>query len=63
MGPQLSSKLIQYNQLLQAIVQDLQPDSAPMKYGFDKDILDETIRIFSKALSIGDEILKENKYK
>ncbi|AUM03249.1 hypothetical protein [Enterobacter sp. Crenshaw] len=62
-GPELSSKLIQYHQLLQAIVQDLQPDAAPMKYGFDKDVLDETIRIFSKALRIGDEILKENKYK
>ncbi|MEI9825515.1 hypothetical protein V5027_00210 [Enterobacter bugandensis] len=62
LGQELSSKLIQYHQLLQAIVQDLQPDSAPMKSGFDKETLDETIRIFSKALRIGDEILKENKY-
>ncbi|HCM9139928.1 TPA: hypothetical protein ACY3IC_002197 [Enterobacter cloacae] len=61
LGSKLSSKLIQYHQLLQSIVQDLQPDAAPMKYGFDKDILDETIRIFSKALKIGDEILNENK--
>ncbi|HDS6502755.1 TPA: hypothetical protein QH250_001501 [Enterobacter asburiae] len=60
MGPKLSSKLIQYHQLLQAIVQDLQPESAPMKHGFDKDMLDETIRIFSMALATGDEILKEN---
>jgi hypothetical protein len=60
MGSNLSSKLIQYHQLLQAIVQDLQPEAAPMKNGFDKPMLDETIRIFSKALSIGDEIINEN---
>lgn len=60
MGPKLSSKLIQYHQLLQAIVQDLQPEATPMKYGFDKEMLDETIRIFSKALNIGDEIINEN---
>lgn len=59
-GPNLSSKLIQYHQLLQAIVQDLQPEAAPMKYGFDKTMLDETIRIFSKALNIGNEIIREN---
>jgi hypothetical protein len=57
LGPVKTRQLIQYHQMLQAIVQDFKPESYVGKYGFTKDAIEEDIRLFTLALALGDEIL------
>lgn len=55
-GPNLAKRLIKYHQLLQALAQDFHPESYFSQYGYDKDGINESIRIMKLALSTGDEI-------
>lgn len=60
MGPELAKQLIQYHQLLQALVQDFKPDSHVSIYGYNKESIDECIRIMKYALSLGDQIVSSS---
>ncbi|MEX3171642.1 hypothetical protein AB4M04_06060 [Serratia quinivorans] len=57
LGPEKTSKIIQYHQLLQAIVQDFKPESYVSKNGFTKENIEENIQLLTAALYLGDEIL------
>jgi hypothetical protein len=43
--------------MLQAIVQDFKPESYLAKNGFTKEALEENIRLFTRAITLGDELL------
>ncbi|MDA5473271.1 hypothetical protein [Yersinia kristensenii] len=57
MGPIKTGKLIRYHQILQAIVQDFKPESYLYINGFDKEALEQGIKLFTMALQLGDELL------
>ncbi|CAI0848973.1 Uncharacterised protein [Serratia entomophila] len=57
LGPEKTKKIIQYHQLLQAIIQDFKPESYVSKHGFTKGTIEENIHLLTSALSLGDEIL------
>ncbi|EPD3668486.1 hypothetical protein ACR9T1_000033 [Serratia marcescens] len=57
LGPEKTKKIIQYHQLLQAIVQDFKPDSYVSQFGFTKEAIEENLHLLNSALSLGDEIL------
>lgn len=57
LGVEKTKLLVQYHQLLQSVSQDFKEGSYLHKNGFNKEAIEETIFFFSKALSIGDQLL------
>lgn len=56
LGPDKSSKLIQFHQILTAIIQDFKPDSYVGKHGFEKGALEENLHLLEMAISLGNEL-------
>lgn len=57
LGVEKTKLLVQYHQILQALAQDFKEGSYVNTNGFDKEAIDECIRFFTLALSIGDLIV------
>ena len=57
LGVERTKLLIQYHQILQALAQDFKKGSYVNINGFDKEAIDESVRFFTLALSIGDQLV------
>ncbi|HCU14682.1 MAG: hypothetical protein E6995_14885 [Enterobacteriaceae bacterium] len=57
LGVERTRLLVQYHQILQSIAQDFKDGSYVSINGFDKEAIDECIRLFRLALSIGEQII------
>ncbi|MDH4871991.1 hypothetical protein [Pseudomonas sp. BN515] len=55
-APPLSSKIIEFHQLIDAIVQDISPDGLIQEEGGDLETFEELLMIYGKALDIGMEL-------
>lgn len=57
--PDLAIKIIEFHQLIDAVVQDITPDSPLQEEGFDIEAFQELIIILEAAISIGRKITGE----
>lgn len=57
LGPEYSSKLIQFHQILTAVIQDFKPDSYVGKNGFEKVALEENLNLLETAIVLGKAII------
>lgn len=55
-SPALSSKIIEFHQLIDAIVQDITPGSLIQEEGGDLETFEEILVIYEKALCLGNEL-------
>lgn len=57
--PKLAAKIIEFHQLIDAVVQDITPDSPVQEEGGDIETFEELIKILESAISIGQKISSE----
>lgn len=57
LGVDRTKLLVQYHQILQSLAQDFKEGSYVSINGFDKEAIDECIRLMKLALSIGEQII------
>lgn len=57
LGVERTKLLVQYHQILQSLAQDFKDGSYVSVNGFNKEAIDECVRLFKRALSIGEQII------
>lgn len=58
-GPKKASNLIQFHQILTAIIQDFKPESYVGKFGFEKSGLEQNLHLLETAISLGKDLIHQ----
>lgn len=59
MGPDKTKYLIQYHQVIQAVIQDYKPESYFYTNGFNKEAIAEAAELFRMAKQLGEKIISD----
>ncbi|AKX44929.1 hypothetical protein AKN87_07365 [Thiopseudomonas alkaliphila] len=57
--PALAANIIEFHQLIDAVVQDIMPESPTQKKGGDIETFEELVTVMTSAISIGQKILNK----